>query len=263
MAKPLTQPRILFVTPEVIFVPMPRGKISEGERSCPCGFSKNLSTLIGDLLEEGIDVHVTQPDYRSLFAALAMDNAARPNSRLPAYRLHLAQDRIFFYANSFDSNPEWENMRISLAFQREVINYIIPWVQPDVIHCHDWLTGLIPAVAKTWGIPCLFTVHRIQSARCLLSYIEDMGIDAAQFWEYLFFDRFPDHYEKTRDTNPVNLLMSGIFAAHRPKMLAPKLLADFVAAQDRMTEAPVGQLLAQKCDPASGFEVLNRASAVP
>jgi len=261
MAKPLTQTRILFVTPEVIFVPTGRGKISEWDRSCACGFSQTLLTLIGDLLEEGIDVHVAQPDYRNIFEGLALDKPAMTRSRLPAYRLHLAQDRIFFYANWLDSNPEWENIRISLAFQREVINYIIPWVQPDVIHCHDWLTGLIPAIAKKWGIPCLFTVHRIQSARCLLSHVEDRGINAAQFWQHLFFDRFPDHYEETRNTNPVDLLLSGIFAAHRPKTPAPKLLADFVVKRYSMTEAPVGQMLAQKCDPALCFQVLTGATA--
>ena len=175
MAKPSTQARILFVTPDIIFVPTGKEKISRCGRSCKCGFSKTLSRLIGDLLEGGIDVHVAQPDYRNLFALLALDDPDQTGSRLPAYRLHLAQDRIFFYTKWFDLNPEWENIRISLAFQREVINYIIPWVQPDVIHCHDWLTGLIPAIAKKWGIPCLFTVHRIQSASCLLSDVEGIN----------------------------------------------------------------------------------------
>jgi len=219
-----------------------------------------MSSLIGSLLEEGTDVHVAQPDYRNLFATLARNDPTMTDSRFPAYRLHLAQDRIFFYTKSFDSNPEWENIRISLAFQREVINYIIPWVQPNVIHCHDWMTGLIPAIAMKWGIPCLFTVHRVQTARCLLSDVEDMGIDAAQFWQHLFFDRFPANYEETRDTNPVDFLLSGIFAAHAAKTANLSLLADFLEAQNRLDKASVRQLAAEKCRTASGFELLNVAN---
>jgi starch synthase/alpha-amylase len=261
MAKPSTQARTLFVTPDAIFVPTGKGKISQCGRSCACGFSATLSSLIGDLLEEGIDVHVAQPDYRNLFGALALDNLDLPGSKLPAYRLHLARDRIFFYTKWLDSNAKWENIRISLAFQREVINNIIPWVQPDLIHCHDWFTGLIPAIAKKLGIPCLFTVHRIQTARCLLSDVEEMGIDGGQFWQHLFFERFPDNYEETRDTNPVDLLLSGIIAAYRPKTVAPKPLADFVARQQLVTKAPVGQMLDHKCDPTLSFELL-RTTAV-
>ena len=88
-----------------------------------------------------------------------------------------------------------------------------------------------------------------------------MGIDAAKFWQHLFFDRFPDNYEETRNTNPVDLLLSGIFAAHRPRKPAPNLLADFVARRYRIAEAPVRQMLAQKCDPALSFELLYRTTA--
>jgi hypothetical protein len=41
----------------------------------------------------------------------------------------------------------WDNIRIALAFQREVINRIISEVQPDLIHCYDWMTGLQQAMA--------------------------------------------------------------------------------------------------------------------
>ena len=63
-------------------------------------------------------------------------------------RLHLAEDRAFFYLRSVYSNYGSENEKIALAFQREIINNIIPHVQPDLIHCNDWMTGLIPAVAR-------------------------------------------------------------------------------------------------------------------
>ena len=72
-----------------------------------------------------------------------------------------------------------ENIKIALAFQREIINNILPHVRPDLIHCNDWMTGLIPAAARQMGIPCLFTIHNIHTVETLLDYIEDRGIDAA------------------------------------------------------------------------------------
>ncbi|MBO5900197.1 MAG: glycogen/starch synthase, partial [Lentisphaeria bacterium] len=55
-----------------------------------------------------------------------------------------------------------------------------------LIHCNDWMTGLIPAAAHRMGIPCLFTVHNIHTSKALLADIEDRGIDAAPFWQNLY-----------------------------------------------------------------------------
>ena len=51
------------------------------------------------------------------------------------------------------------------------------------------------------------------SPRVLIASIEDRGIDAAPFWQRWFYDRMPVDLQETRDTNPVNLLASGLFAA--------------------------------------------------
>ncbi|MDZ7579301.1 MAG: glycogen/starch synthase [Deltaproteobacteria bacterium] len=110
---------------------------------------------------------------------------------LPEDRFHLAEDRAFFYQDQVYSDIEWENLKIALAFQREVINKIIPEVAPDLIHCNDWMTGLIPGAALHMGIPSLFTVHNIHTVKSNLAIIEDRGIDAAKFWDHLFYERIP------------------------------------------------------------------------
>ena len=84
---------------------------------------------------------------------------------LPESRIHLGQDRSFYYHPKLFLSTDWENIRIALAFQREVINLIIPEVQPDLIHCYDWMTGLIPAMARCMGIPSLFSMYRLDSPR--------------------------------------------------------------------------------------------------
>ena len=166
--------------------------------------------------------------------------------KLPIDRVHLAEDRAIFYSKPINSNCEWENIKISLVFQREVINQIIPRVQPDLIHCYDWMTGLIPAAAKKFEIPCLFTVQKFDSARSLLSCVEDIGIDAAGFWQNLFYDRYPGNYEQTRDTNPLDLLLSGILAASHVNTAKFRTIAKIVEDRSDYMYSPLGQLLAQK-----------------
>jgi hypothetical protein len=80
------------------------------------------------------------------------------------------------------------------------------------------------------SIPCLFTINNIHSAKSPLSYIEDQGIDAANFWDNLYYEKFPTSYEETRETNPAYFLLSGVFAAHYVLADRPTLATDM--AQD-------------------------------
>jgi starch synthase/alpha-amylase len=214
------------VTPEVSIVPASSGKDSDYLNYNSGGLAGFLFNLVGDLYERGADVHITQPDYRSNFSVILQNSPHIKGHRLPNSRVHLTEDRAFFYAKGPESNYKWENIKISLAFQREVINHILPLVQPDLIHCHNWMTGLIPAMARVSGIPCIFTVQSFDTAKSLLSDIEDTGIDAAGFWQHLFCDRFPANYEETRETNPIDFLISGIFAARFVNVAKPALLSE-------------------------------------
>ena len=243
-----THPRILFVTPEVAFVPERTGNRPYYIGACSGCFGDFLAELITDLLNLGVDVHVAQPDYRKIFEMLSRNEQANPNLKLPSDRVHLAEDRAFFYSNSIDSNTKWENLEISLNFQREVINQIAPRVQPDLIHCHDWMTGLIPAAAKEYGMACLFTVLNAESAKSLLSNVENRGIDAAAFWRRLFYDRFPGDYEDTRDTNPLDFLLSGILAAHYVETANFLLLPNPANGRSKAFYTCLRQVLAGKYD---------------
>ena len=210
-------PRILVVTPEVTFVPQGMGPPSRSISARAGGLGDICAAQIHALYERGVDVHLAIPNYRNVFKINAnrmpeVDIRSRRHE-MPDSRIHLAQDRSFYYHPKLFLTTDWENIRIALAFQREVINRIIPEVQPDLIHCYDWMTGLIPAMARRNGIACLFTLYRLDSPRLLLSTIEERGIDAASFWQHCYFCRMPVNYQETRNTNPVDMLTSGVFAS--------------------------------------------------
>jgi starch synthase/alpha-amylase len=175
---------------------------------------------------------------------------------MPCDRMHLTEDRAFFYSNCPNANCKWENIKISLAFHREVINYILPLVQPDLIHCHDWMTGLIPAIARDFGIPCIFTFQSHETAKSTLSDVEDMGIDAAAFWQNLYFDRFPFNYEETRKTNPIDFLLSGIFAAHCVNVADHAFFAEIGKVQNSYCKL-LRQIIADKLRSGSAVVLSN------
>lgn len=240
------QQRILFVCPEVIAIPN-RSEHTTRYTVARCdGFSDTLADLIVDLYGLGVDVQVVQPNYRHTFTAAAAGIRGEKSKALPAGQVHLANDRAFFYSNCAESNAKCENIKISLTFQREVIYHTIPAVQPDLIHCHDWMTGLIPAVAKDLEIPCLFTVHQPNTARSTLACVEDCGIDAAAFWQYLYYDRYPGSYEETREANPVNFLLSGILSASVVDIARIASVVKKIQNQNCFAELSLSKLLADK-----------------
>jgi len=254
-------PRVLVVTPEVTYLPDNMGNMANYLSAKAGGLADVSAALIKALFEHGADVHVALPDYRAMFNAqrkpvlgAALDLI---QDTVPDDRIHLAEDRAFFYMDHVYSNYAAENTRIALAFQREVINNIIPRVRPDLIHCNDWMTGLIPAMARRLEIPCLFTVHNIHTTKLLLAEIEDRGIDAAAFWQHLYYVHMAHNYETTRDINPVDLLASGIFAAHFVNTVSPTFLHEIVNGQHDFVSRPIRSELSNKFHAQCATGILN------
>lgn len=255
------KPRVLIVTPEVTYLPDRMGSHSNYLTAKAGGLADVSAALISALFNQGADVHVALPDYRSIFAdrltPFLRKEQQAIRSIMPTDRLHLAQDRAFFYLNRVYSEYGVENTKLSLAFQREIINHIVPWVKPDLIHCNDWMTGLIPAMARKMGIPCLFTIHNIHTVKTLLSNVEDRGIDAAYFWQHLYYDRMAYDYEETREHNPVDFLASGIFAAHFVNTVSPHFLEEIVKGRHGFVQPPLHKELINKWQAGCASGILN------
>ncbi|MGB2930355.1 MAG: glycogen/starch synthase [Desulfobacterales bacterium] len=261
MAGPSTNPRILIVTPEVTYLPQGMGNLSNYLSVKAGGVADVSATLIRTLFEQDADVHVAIPDYRTIFRQKLPPIIRREfdaiRSGLPEDRIHLAKDRSFFYLDNVSYGDGLENTKISLNFQRDIINNIVPRVQPDLIHCNDWMTGLIPAMARQLGIPCLFTIHNIYTEKCPLSHIEDVGIDAACFWQNLLYEHYPLSYEKSRDSNPVDFLASGVFAAHFVNTVSPTFLMEMIEGRHNWMNINLQQELYNKREAGCAVGILN------
>ncbi len=254
-------PRVLIVTPEVTYLPDRMGNLAHFLTAKAGGLADVSAALVSALFEQGADVHVALPDYRSIFEdrlAPFLRKERRTLRRvMPNDRVHLAQDRAFFYLNRVYSNYGDQNTHIALAFQREVINNIVPRVRPDLIHCNDWMTGLIPAMAREMHIPCLFTIHNIHTVKTTLSHIEDRGIDAAYFWDHLYYMQFAESYEGVREANPVDFLVSGVFGAHFVNTVSQHFLDEIVQGRHAFIEPHLRQELINKANAECATGILN------
>jgi ADP-glucose type glycogen/starch synthase len=253
-------PRILIVTPEITYLPEGMGNLA-GKMSAKAGGMADVSaSLVAALHQLGADVHVALPHYRRMFhveiGQLVSEELRRYKSHLPDERIHLAEDRCFYYRDTVYAQGE-ANVKLALAFQREVVNNIIPRVQPDLIHCNDWMTGLIPAVARREGIPCLFTVHNIHSHKLTLARIEDAGIDAAEFWMNLYYDYPPYNYEESRERNLIDLQASGIFGAHFINTVSPTFLNEIVNGWHSFIPDSIRNEIRNKVNAGCAAGILN------
>ncbi len=254
-------PKILIVTPEITYLPDGMGYIANYLSAKAGGLADVSATLVSALFELGVDVHVAIPNYRQIFGgqlAYILGKKLRSiKKKMPLERIHLAEDEAFFNINYVYSSYSEENSEIAIAFQREIINKIIPQVKPDFIHCNDWMTGLIPAAAKKLHIPSLFTIHNIYTTKFFLSQIEEMGIDVSSFWQYLYYENMAPDYKKARESNPVDLLTSGVFAADFVNTVSPTFLTEVIKGRHEFVECNFKQEVTNKWNAGCAVGIMN------
>ncbi|MCD4722102.1 MAG: glycosyltransferase, partial [Desulfobacula sp.] len=90
-----------------------------------------------------------------------------------------------------------------------------------------------------------------------MAEIEDRGIDAASFWQWLFFKKTPYNYEESRDWNRVDFLSSGVFAAHYVNTVSPTFLTEIVENRHPFVEDCLKNELINKYHAGCATGVLN------
>ena len=135
------KPRILIVTPEITYLPSGMGNMACRLNAKAGGLADVSASLVAALFDLGADVHVALPHYRRMFhvdvGQLISDELRVYKSRLPDTRIHLAEDRCFYYRDTVYSNSQNENPKLALAFSREVMNNINPTVQIGRASCRE------------------------------------------------------------------------------------------------------------------------------
>ena len=182
--KPMARPlRILIVSAEIEPI------ASTGE------LGRSVGGLAKSLKKQGIDVRVVIPKYRDIttsfsglvrlvpkmeirainrFGSTAICRDELPGE-VPVYLIEKDKyfDREYFYGTpekSYEDNAE----RFSFFNLAALEMFTQIGFYPDVIHCHDWHTGLIPAYLETLfhndplyaPIKTLFTVHDLLHQGC-------------------------------------------------------------------------------------------------
>ncbi|WP_459904048.1 glycogen/starch synthase, partial [Desulfosarcina cetonica] len=121
-------PRILVVAPEVTL--MPCGPESSPRYICARagGMGDICSAQVHALYERGVDVHLAVPDYKNVLIEkdLSGVDIHHRQHQLPENLIHLAHDPSFLYHPELFLPTDKDGVRIALAFQREVIDRIIP-----------------------------------------------------------------------------------------------------------------------------------------
>ena len=254
-------PRILLVTPEITYLPEGMGNLSQTMCAKAGGLADVSSLLANELHKLGAEVHLALPNFRRLGST----EIPRTNSRgkaleeLQHRRIHFAEDNAFYHRDQV--YEPGDNTRMALAFQRELATHIIPAVQPDLIHCNDWMTGLVPALARARGIKSLFTVHNIHTERFTLDEIEDRGIDGSEFWQHLYFEKPPGSHDEARSWNRVDQLTSGIFASDHVNTVSPTFLSEVVDGLHDFIPDPIRNELRAKDHAGCASGILNAPDA--
>ncbi|MFN2375188.1 MAG: glycogen synthase [Candidatus Binatia bacterium] len=257
------RPRVLICTPEITELPEGMGNAAQYIRAKGGGLGDISAGLIQHLHTDArFELHVVVPRYDAKIRDLArityreIDAMGRVLGR---QGVHLVTDSAFSSLTDVygeqESNPR---IRRAEAFQRYIINDLMPRLEPDVVHCNDWMTGLVPAAARAAGVKSLFTLHNVFTEHAPSSDIDRSGIDVRRISEYLYFQDFPADTAENWRKNGIDFTASGIHAADLVNTVSPTFLSEMVSGQfDDIVPPGVARAMRDKHADGRTLGILN------
>lgn len=100
-------------------------------------------------------------------------------------------------------------------------------------------------------------MHNIHTQKVTLSRVEDAGIDAAEFWQNLYYSYPPYNYEESRNGNPIDLQASGCFAAHFINTVSPTFLREIVDGWFSFIPDSIRNEIRNKANAGCAMGILN------
>ena len=231
------RPRILLVTPEVTELPQGMGNLANMVSAKGGGLADISAALVTELTRLGLDVHVALPRYERQMREQSRISQQEMDRLIGAFKgtepIHLVQDSAFSHLTDvYEPGDVNVAVRRATAFQRNVINSVFDEAMPEhgkmLVHCNDWMTGLIPAAARARGFASLFTFHNIHSGAETLRNLEQSGIDVSRFAHDLYLEKHPDSVANPWEELGVDFLLSGLKAADYINTVSPTFLNEIV-----------------------------------
>jgi starch synthase len=227
------RPRILLCTPEITELPEGMGNAANFVRAKGGGLGDISAGLISHLYRlDRFDLHLAMPNYQAKFregAKLTSRELNRKVRTLGRRGIHLVNDSAFSYLRDiYADSSQHPRIQRAEAFQRHVINHLLESLRPDIVHCNDWMTGLIPAAARATGIHSVFTIHNVFTELATAADVDRSGIDVRRFLRHLYFERWPGDPDDTWHANRVDFTASGILAASLVNTVSPTFLEELV-----------------------------------
>jgi ADP-glucose type glycogen/starch synthase len=231
------KPKVLICTPEITELPEGMGNAANLVTAKGGGMGDISASLIRYLQESGdYELHIVLPKYDNKIRHMAKftnKQLDRLAIILSGKGIHLVNDSAFSYLkNPYEENKLHSRVRRALVFQRYIINNLLDWIQPDVVHCNDWMTALVPAAAKSKGIKSLFTLHNIFTEKQSLMNIELSGLKPIEFMQHLYFEKFPEdlqqNWKKHFTTNRVDFTASAVMACDYFNTVSKTFLEELV-----------------------------------
>ncbi len=270
-------PLILIATPEIVSLPKNMGNLANVIATGDGGGLADISSaLVKELDRQGVNVHVALPEYKHLFEDLA--HISHKNYEMlkaeidDQNRIHLIEDGIFEVAtrvyNDAHDHLDKIDLRRANAFQRGIIHRLFPLLKRAhnhiLVHCNDWMTGIIPAAAKYNGIKSLMTFHNIFTQFQWPKGLHKHGINIEPFWTYLFFRHHPhtfgQSFEANYENNDVDFMTSGLFAADFINTVSPTFLKEIVEGyfeEHYMIPTSMREMIRARNKESSAVGILN------
>lgn len=159
-------------------------------------------------------------------------------------------DNEYYFAGAQPYNNIYEDVEKFAYFSKAVLQ-ALPYIDfaPDIIHCHDWQTGLVPVFLKTQfgddnyyaGIRTVYSIHNMKfQGRWQLKAVMDItGLP-----EQIFNDRELEAYGEA------NYLKGGIVYSDVVTTVSPTYAHDITTAEGG---EGLGGLMYARCDSLYGI----------